>query len=382
VDTVVASFRDDPVRLRAPRYGGSEVADLPATGGVRPDQRILTTVNDRHAIHHVHERGYVEAPVRIAAILRELRRTDLLEEVPPHQFGERPITALHDRAWVSYLRRVCERIGPDRAVYPYVFPVRNAARPPRELEVRAGYYCIDTFTPLNANAYLAARRAVDCALTAAEGVLAGARLAYALVRPPGHHAETRVYGGFCYFNNAAIAAQLLAEHARVAILDVDYHHGNGQQEIFYERGDLLTVSIHGHPNFAYPYFSGFADERGAGDGLGANLNLPLPEDVDGPRYRRALERALERILRFRAEVVVVALGLDTARHDPTGSWGLSAADLQENGFMIGRLGCPVLVVQEGGYRVRSLGTNARRFLTGLWLGAFGRTTDPRAARGR
>ncbi|TFG39266.1 MAG: histone deacetylase family protein, partial [Candidatus Aminicenantes bacterium] len=239
-----------------------------------------------------------------------------------------------------------------------------------------GYYCIDTFTPLDGNAFRAARRAVDCALTAAHAVLDGRRLAYALVRPPGHHAESRAFGGFCYFNNTAIAAAELAHHARVAILDLDYHHGNGQQEIFWERGDVLTLSIHGHPNFAYPYFSGFADERGAGDGLGANRNYPLEETVEGPRYREVLARALSRVEKHRTEILVVALGLDTGRKDPTGTWNLSAADFTANGRMVSALKLPTLVVQEGGYRVRSLGVNARSFFTGLWQGAFGPGAGP------
>ncbi len=222
---------------------------------------------------------------------------------------------------------------------------------------------------------------MDCALTAAEAVLGGARLAYALVRPPGHHAERRSFGGFCYFNNAAIAAQCLGHEAKVAILDIDYHHGNGQQDIFYERGDVLTVSIHGHPNFAYPYFSGFADERGEGAGRGSNLNLPQHESLDGAGHRKAIERALHAVHSFGAEVLVVALGLDTAKGDPTGSWSLGAADFTANGRLIGAWGGPVLVVQEGGYRVRSLGPNARRFFTGLWEGAFGVRLPSNAAAG-
>jgi hypothetical protein len=141
------------------------------------------------------------------------------------------------------------------SVYPYVFPIRNVARPPKDLAVRAGYYCIDTFTPLNHNAFPVAARAVDCAMTAAQRVLEGARVAYALVRPPGHHAERRSFGGFCYLNSAAVAANYLSGYGRVAMLDVDYHHGNGQQTIFYRRADVLTVSLHGHPSFAYPYFT-------------------------------------------------------------------------------------------------------------------------------
>src|SRR5262249_44033026 len=157
-------------------------------------------------------------------------------------------------------------------------------RPPRDLAIRAGYYCIDTFTPLNRNAWPAARRAVDCTLTAAHALVTGTRLAYALVRPPGHHAEHSAFGGFCYLNNAAIAANYLAEHGRIAILDIDYHHGNGQQEIFYRRSDVLTVSIHGHPSFAYPYFTGFPSETGEGEGRRVNLNFALGEHLDGKEY--------------------------------------------------------------------------------------------------
>jgi len=372
VETVVGSFRDDPVRLRPPRYGASiSSASAPAPPeAILPERRIALVVNDRHSIHHVRERGYVEAPVRIAAIRRELDPTGLFEERAPRQFPERHILELHDPGWARYFKRVCERIGDARSVYPYVFPIRNGARPPREMEVRAGYYCIDTFTPLNQNAYLAARRAVDCTLTAAEELLSGRRLAYALVRPPGHHAERRSFGGFCYFNNTAIAAERLSREVKVAILDIDYHHGNGQQDIFWRRGDVLTVSIHGHPNFAYPYFSGFAEETGEGPGAGCNRNYPLPEDVDGGAYRAALERALARIVRFGAEVLVVALGLDTARKDPTGTWTLEPDDFAANGRLLASLGLPVLVVQEGGYRVRNMGVNARHFFTGLWRETF------------
>ena len=200
-------------------------------------------------------------------------------------------------------------------------------------------------------------------------MLDGDGMAYALVRPPGHHAERRSFGGFCYFGSTAMAANYLSAHGSVAVLDVDYHHGNGTQDIFYERDDVLTVSIHGHPHFAYPYFSGYADERGEGKGRGYNLNVPLPEHVDGERYRAELAPVLKRILRFTPRFLVVALGLDTARGDPTGSWELGPKDFAANGRMIGRLGLPTLVVQEGGYKNRSLGVNARSFFQGLWHGA-------------
>jgi len=195
IDMVVDSFRDEPVRLRDYRYVKQE-APPPTGKSVRPDRQIVLVVNDKHDIHHVRERGYVESPVRIKSILREIDRTGLFTPAKVRTFSEKHIRAVHEPHFVDYLKAVCARLKPDEAVYPYVFPIRNAARPPKERAIRAGYFCIDTFTPLTRNAWLAAKRAVDCSLTAARHLLEGQRLAYALVRPPGHHAERRVFGGF------------------------------------------------------------------------------------------------------------------------------------------------------------------------------------------
>jgi len=369
IEMVVESFQDDPVRLRQPRY--VKKAPLMPRRTISIDKQIVLVINDRHLIHHVEERGYVESPVRIDSILKELDETGLFHKVTPRHFSERYIKAVHDSQFVEYFKKVCANLEPGQSIYPYVFPIRNAARPPKELPVRVGYYCIDTFTPINGNAYLAAKRAADCTLTAAEQILEGHRLAYALVRPPGHHAGRRSFGGFCYFNSAAIAAQYLSAYGKVTILDIDYHHGNGQQDIFYERPDVLTISIHRHPRFAYPYFSGFADEKGDGAGKGYNINIPLlPEDFDGKRYQQVLSEVLRRIARFRPQFLIVALGLDTAKEDPTGSWSLEAEDFEAMGKMIGSVHLLTLVVQEGGYDTRVLGTNARRFFTGLWSASY------------
>jgi acetoin utilization deacetylase AcuC-like enzyme/GNAT superfamily N-acetyltransferase len=367
IDNVVASIRDDPVKIRSPRYVKSEPAEKATP--LLPE-RIVMTVNDRHDIHHIRERGYVESPVRIRAILNALEPSGLMETVEVQEHTFELIKEVHDPDFVDYLERACAETPERKSVYPYVFPIRNVTRPPKDLGLRAGYYCIDTFTPINRNAFPAAKRAVDCTLTAASYILQGRHLAYSLVRPPGHHAEHRVFGGFCYFNNAAIAAEYFSRLGKVALLDIDYHHGNGQQDIFWERADVLTISIHGDPDFAYPYFSGFVDERGGAEGEGFNINYPLPEQQDGPTYRQTLTQALAEIEKFDPSYLVVALGLDPARGDPTGTWSLTPKDFEANGKMIGRLGLPTLVVQEGGYRTRTLGVNARAFFRGLSQGAF------------
>lgn len=368
VSMVVDSFRDDPVRLRPPRYLRTSAREAPPKSTV-PERRIALAVNAGHAIHHVRERGYVEAPVRISSILKEILPTGLFEELDVRHFGAHHLEAVHDRGYLSYLKAACEQVPEGTSVYPYVFPIRNASRPPKDLPLRAGYYCIDTFTPLNGNAYKAALGAVDCALTCAEAVLSGHRLAYALVRPPGHHAERGSFGGFCYFNSGAVAAHYLSRYGKVAVLDVDYHHGNGAEEIFYERNDVFTVSLHGHPRHTYPYFSGFQEDRGAGEGTGFNRNHPMPEGLDGPGYRKMLGRALRAVKAYKPGFLVLALGLDPAKGDPTGTFTLGAKDFRQNGEMIGGLRLPTLVVQEGGYRTRSLGVNARNFFQGLWEAA-------------
>lgn len=368
IDGIVRSVKDHPVRLREPRY----IKTSTSVDELRPRQhRIALIVNDRHSIHHVNDRGYVEAPVRIKSITKELDRTQLFVPVAPRNFGIEPIEQVHKPEFVRFLGKACANVPPGKSVYPYVFPVRNRARPPKELPLRAGYYCIDTFTPLNSNAYKAARRSIDCALTGVDCLLDGDRAAYALVRPPGHHAEHEAFGGFCYFNSAAIAAHQLSKHGKVALLDIDYHHGNGAQDIFYRRRDVFTVSIHGHPRYSYPYFSGFEDEKGDGEGKGYNLNLPQPENIDGERYGKVLVGALDRIRKFAPQFLVLALGLDTAKGDPTGSFLLMAKDFRENGRLIGQLGIPILVVQEGGYKTQTLGVNAKHFFKGLWQGLGG-----------
>jgi acetoin utilization deacetylase AcuC-like enzyme len=198
-------------------------------------------------------------------------------------------------------------------------------------------------------------------------VLAGQRAAFALTRPPGHHATRACYGGYCFFNNAAIAAQALRDGgaARVCVLDVDYHHGNGTQEIFYDRGDVMVVSLHSDPVQEYPYFCGYADETGAGDGDGANLNVPLPWGTDAAHYAEALDAALRRIASFGTDALVVSLGVDTYKGDPISRFLLDSGDFLDIGRRIAGLKKPTLFVMEGGYAVEAIGVNLVNVLQGF-----------------
>jgi len=362
VKMVISSIKNDPVELREYKYinKNHKVEKHKAI-----KNRIPLIVNDKHEIHHVKERGYIESPVRISSILKEISKLQAFELKPSRSFPDKYILEVHNPKYFNYFKKVCSSFAEGKSIYPYVFPLRNATRPPNDLSVLAGYYCIDTFTPLNKNAFIASRAAVNCALTGANLLLEGYHSAYALVRPPGHHAERDVFGGFCYFNNASIAAQLLSNYGKVAILDIDYHHGNGHQQIFYSRDDVLTVSIHGNPSFAYPYFSGFSEEIGEGIGTGYNQNYPLKENINGEEYLKALLKAIKRIKDFKPEYLVISLGLDIAKGDPTGTWSLSATDFKNNGREIGKLSFPILFVQEGGYKNRTLGINAKNFFEGF-----------------
>ncbi len=365
IQKVVHSFRDDPVQLRPFRYLRKPGLAKPAAQS-RQKKPVVLIFNDNHAIHHVRERGYVESPVRIKAILKAFEGSSMVKRIPAMSFPEKFIRQVHASDLVDYLKAACQATPEGKSVYPYVFPIRNPNRKPKDLGLLAGYYCIDTFTPIHRNVWNAARSATECALTGADQLLGGHPYAYALVRPPGHHAETKVYGGFCYLNSAAIAVQYLSHYARVALLDIDYHHGNGHQEIFYKRKDVLTVSIHGNPSDTFPYFCGFRNEKGEGEGLGYNHNFPLAPDTCPEDYRKVLAEALHRVEKFKPGFLVVSFGLDTAKGDPTGSFSFSSGDFKKAGSMIGSLGLPLLIVQEGGYLTRSMGGNAFGFIQGIY----------------
>lgn len=364
IDKVVESFTDDPVRFRPYRYLAKPVPALPPSVG-RLEKPFARVSSEAHTVHLVHQRGYVERPARVGAILEGLETLNLFAPIRPRRFGEGAIREVHDREFVNYLKAVCRTITGSQPVYPYVFPIRRPERRPKELAVRAGYYCVDTFTPLDRNAYRAARAAVDVVLTAMDELLAGRRVVYAICRPPGHHAGFRTFGGFCYFNNAAVAGHQLSKWGKTAVLDIDYHHGNGTQDIFYRRADVLTLSIHGHPAIAYPHFSGFADERGEGAGRGYNRNYPLPAGSGEEAYLAAFQRAVRRIEDFHPAFLVLCLGIDTLRGDPTGSFLLTPGTLEKIGRRLGGLEVPILVVQEGGYSLRNLRRGVPALFTGI-----------------
>lgn len=368
VSNVLHSIKTN-VGLRPYRYQKPEEIKS-VTSSIPTDKKIKLVVNESHLIHHVKERGYLESPVRVKSILKELNKMTVFEPIPTRHFSDKHLEEVHDKNYLKFLKKICETIGHTATRYGDVFPIRNAARLPSDIELQIGYYCIDTSTPLNANAYIAARGAVNCALTAADQVANGAHMSYALVRPPGHHAERKHFGGFCYLNSNAAAANYLSKTGTVAILDIDYHHGNGQQNIFYERADVFTVSIHADPEYAYPNFTGFNDEQGKGKGEGCNLNIALPKGINGKAYRKALEKALAAIHAYNPTYLVIALGLDIAKGDPTGTWLLSAQDFLENGKLIAKMKLPTIVIQEGGYQNRALGSNARHFFQGLWDGYY------------
>ena len=361
VKRIINSFVDDPLPLRQRRRADESPRSPRAPTWIRP---LKVVVAVRHEIHHLRERGYVERPVRMRAVMRGLEGLPI-EVLPVHHHSEQPIKAVHDAQLVDFLSAVSRRLGPDQIVYPEVFPIRRPDRRPREIADRAGYFCADTFTPLTANSYIAARAAVDATITAAGLLQQGERLGYALVRPPGHHAERRIYGGFCYLNNAAIAANQLSATGKVALLDIDHHHGNGSQDIFYARNDVLTVSIHGDPRNSYPHFSGYADERGEGDGAGFNRNFPLPRGIEDDRYLEVLDDAIALIRRFAPRWLVISLGFDIMRGDPTGSFLVSTGGMRRIGERLGRLGLPTLIVQEGGYSAANLRSGSHAFFSGI-----------------
>jgi len=310
-----------------------------------------------------------EQPARADRLLAGARAAGC-EIVRPRNYGQGPIAAIHTPEYLEFLENIFERWqridGASAEVVPNIHPLGRDGSYPASAVGQAGYHMADTSCPISAETWDSARWSAWSAVAAAETVAAGAPAAYALCRPPGHHAFADVAGGFCYLNNSAIAAQFLRGSAvRAAILDVDLHHGNGTQGIFYARGDVLTVSIHADPVRFYPFFWGHADERGHGPGLGYNLNLPLPRQTGDEGFLEALEAGISRVRAFAPEALVVALGLDAFEGDPFGGLSVTTPGFARIGEAIARLKLPTVIVQEGGYLCDELGDNLRSFLDGF-----------------
>lgn len=275
--------------------------------------------------------------------------------------------AFLERAWDEWL--VQDAGNTARQPFPSVWPVRTLRSDvePDNFVARLGLYSMDNGSPLSAGTWAAAKGGADAALTAAQALKRGAPVAFCATRPPGHHAGADFMGGYCFLNNAAVAAQALRNGGagRVAVLDVDYHHGNGTQAIFYDRADVLFVSLHGDPRTEYPFYLGHADERGHGAGEGFNLNLPLPAGSSAERWFDALDAASRRIAEHRGDALVVSLGLDTFEGDPISRFHLRRSDFTRLGQRLARLGLPTLFVLEGGYAAAELGENVVEVMRGF-----------------
>ena len=336
-------------------------------------------------LHHVHHgkmemfRGQMvpcfEVPNRLDHVLARLQARALGPIVPSEARDSRALATVHAPVYLRFLEHAWDEwvaldpANATRDALPSVWPNQGLRSDvlPANFAARLGRFSFDSGSPLTAGTWQAACQGAFCALDAADAVAGGAAAAFALSRPPGHHAGADFFGGYCFLNNAALAAQALRGHglARVAVLDVDYHHGNGTQAIFYQRPDVFFASIHGDPYTEYPFYLGYMDELGAGAGEGFNLNLPLPRGTGFVRWREALQLALQRIAAFGAEALVVSLGLDTYEGDPISGFTLASDDFLQVGEDLARAGLPTVFVFEGGYAVDALGVNAVNVLEGF-----------------
>ena len=354
-----------------------------ATAGLVQSPLLPIIHNHLHALHHGRMEMFrgqlvpcVEVPERVDHVLAELRQRGWGAAVQqPDAFDDALLAQVHAPPYLDFLRGAwAEWLALDPAnaaldVLPSYWPAPGMRRDvlPGSFAARLGMYCFDSGSPLTAGTWAAAREGAACAWTAAQRVAGGERAAFALTRPPGHHAGADFFGGYCFLNNAAVAAQALrnAGAARVAVLDVDYHHGNGTQAIFYDRADVLFVSIHGDPRTEYPFYLGHADETGAGEGAGFNLNLPLAAGSSAATWFGALDVACERIARYGADALVVSLGLDTFAGDPISTFKLQGDDFSRLGSRLQALGLPSAFILEGGYAAAELGHNAAAVIEGF-----------------
>jgi acetoin utilization deacetylase AcuC-like enzyme len=343
---------------------------------------MITFYNPHHALHQGKLemfRGQLvpcfEVPARADDVLAELQRRGVGEVRSPPRLDAPALTTIHTPRYLDFLAGAWDEwvaldpANATRDALPSVWPARSFRTDvlPANFSARMGLFSFDAGSPLTSGTWAAARAGADCALAAAGHLLQGAHSAFVLSRPPGHHAGADFFGGYCFLNNAALAAQHLRDGGlqRVAILDIDYHHGNGTQAIFYDRADVYFASLHGDPHTEYPFFLGYADETGVGAGQGFNHNLPLPRGTGFATWRAALQRALQGIAAFGAQALVVSLGVDTFEGDPISGFTLRSEDYLQVGADLAAAGLPTVFVFEGGYAVAEVGVNAVNVLEGF-----------------
>ena len=319
---------------------------------------------------------YLESPERMDRILAALRKTDWAEIEPPRDFGLDPLRAVHSEKYLAFLASAwtewlaADPDSPAAAEKIALMPATFAAKRdqlPETILGKAGFFLLDLSVPIVEGTYPAALSSANCALSAAQSISPSSSFifplsSFALCRPPGHHAGREIAGGYCFLNNAAIAAQWLTRFGTVAILDVDYHAGNGTQDVFYNRRDVLTISIHADPAFEYPYYAGYATETGAGEGLGFHHNFPLPSGTEDAAYLQTLDQALALVHEFAPAHLVVSAGMDIYEGDPLGRFKITREGIREIGHRIAALKLPTAIIMEGGYNTNELGENVAAFL--------------------
>ncbi len=313
-----------------------------------------------------------ENPQRAEKILDRICQINLGEIISPKDFGIEPILRVHDRGFVSFLQTAWDEWILAHGNYdalPLVWAVRTMRcdRIPENIDGKLSYYSFDAGTPITAGTWQAATASANLALSAQKLLIEGERAVFALCRPPGHHAAADLYGGYCFLNNAAIAAQASLDNGcdRVCILDVDYHHGNGTQSIFYDRSDVLFVSLHADPTQEYPFFLGYADERGTNKGFGFNYNYPMPWGTNWDTYRETLAAAIGYINNYNPDLLIVSLGVDTFEKDPISKFSFKTEDYLRLGDAIALIKKPTLFLMEGGYAIEDLGVNVTNVLVGF-----------------
>lgn len=306
-----------------------------------------------------------DTPSRVKTIKDALRQNDRFTFMRASHFPEWLISHIHP--YHDYIKKTSATLADDEEIYPELFPGEGAYLPKRvDRPLWGGLWCADSVTPIMKKTYLVARASVETALTGADLLIQGnEQIVYALCRPSGHHAGPRIFGGYCYFNNVATAAQSLLPYGTVAILDIDYHHGNGTQEFFQKHKHVFTASIHADPSFEYPYFWGYSEETGTGQGVGSNMNIPLPRNTSAEEYLAAIDRCCVKIKEYEPDFLIIAAGFDTHGSDPIGGFQLQTSDFRHVAERLAALKRPTLICQEGGYNIAVLGECVRNFLEGF-----------------